>query len=194
MPILSTAWTLHDMYNVEEFVRLKLTNYRTKAGTAPYLDLTPEEQDDAMAAMLEAVLVLSKDYCPDKGMRSFTAYVNELLIFRFIDYLRKAHLDLRYDQDVHFTPILREDELGVGVSETYIASIPEADEVDPLPESDLLKKVDLERLSLTGLTTLTNFAIPLQRGAYIEDLAELHNVKPTWIRRRLNKLAKELDA
>ncbi len=69
------------------------------------------------------------------------------------------------------------------------------DDIEETPtQEDLLDDIDMDALSVQAQETLLEYAVPIARGAYIDDLAEAHDVKPMHIRRRLSMLEKELRA
>ncbi len=135
-------------------------------------------QEDAFAAMLEQVFILGKLHDPTDTI-SFSSKLGRAIPNKFIDYLRRYHKDYRYKAERESDVFLTSD------NSSFDGEHHDEIEIDSHPE------FDMDGLSEEGQQTMLDFALPLRRGAYIGDLAELHGVSVAKIRKKLKALALE---
>lgn len=174
----STAWTLHDVNDVEALVRKRL-NTLTAFSTLSWSD-----QEDAVSEMLEAVIKLEQAW---KGESTFSHFVWATLPNKLTDYLRRYHVDLRNPYEAQAVVTLSDD------MSLFDDMIWDEDEEEPPSMTHLLDGLDIDSLSEEARQILFDFAIPLACGQDIDNLAFLHGITDRTIRERLTYLADRCD-
>ena len=92
MSLLNGRLSLHDVANVEAFVRAALDDRLRLWGA----HLRPHDYEEALTELLTVCWELSRRYDPAKSEQSFSTYAGRILRLRVADFYRKRFGDRRY--------------------------------------------------------------------------------------------------
>ena len=190
---------LHNIKDVYGFV------YHELEKREAFRSLSYEDREQAVQELVLFVWELANVWTSMNGSKPkdlvFSGYVRQRLGNKFIDHMRKDHMDLRYESQrgiVHeplpedFTEVDQEQQRG-GTHEN-LKHYDRDDNTDDISRHELLERIDVDLLTQSSYLTLVTFAIPMHGGKTVEQLSQEWDIKEDTIMRRLRKLSRELEA